>query len=111
MSMKNPHVIWASAVIVAVITAGAVVTQLAGGDVSTILVIMGAAAVPVLGAYGVAINQQLQTVKEQTNGNFTAAMQALRDQIAAMQEQQQQRVEQQQRQIDALLEILRPKGH
>lgn len=72
--MRNPHVIWASVVIVAMILASTVVLILNGKDTGTILAIMASIAVPLLGAFGAAGWQVLQQVKTQGNGTLSKAM-------------------------------------
>lgn len=70
MQMKNPHVIWASVVIVALLVMGAVTLVALDKDVTIILSLAGIVAVPVLAAFGVAVYQKLDQVKDQTNGNM-----------------------------------------
>lgn len=72
--MRNPHVIWASVVIVAMILASTVILILNGKDTGTILAIMASIAVPLLGAFGAAGWQVLQQVKTQGNGTLSKAM-------------------------------------
>lgn len=72
--MKNPHVIWASVVIVAMILGSSVVLILNGKDTTTILAIMVSVAVPLLGAFGAAGWQVLQQVKTQGNGTLSKLM-------------------------------------
>lgn len=70
MEMKNPHVIWASVAIVALLVIGAVTLVAMEKDVTIILSLAGIVAVPILGAFGVAVYQKLDQVKEQGNGNI-----------------------------------------
>lgn len=78
--MKNPHVIWASVVIIFMLIAGVVILVVAGKDVEAIKDLAILIALPVLSAFGVAIyqkvdqtaenaNTKLEQVKEATNGS------------------------------------------
>jgi hypothetical protein len=75
MNMRNPHIIWASVAIVFMLIAGSVTLTAMGKDTTVILTLAAAVAVPVLGAFGAAIYQKVDQVKEISNGN-TAALQA-----------------------------------
>jgi hypothetical protein len=74
MDMKNPHVIWASVVIVFLLVAPASVLVAFDKDVSIILTLAGLVAVPILGAFGVAVYHKLDQVKESSNGNLTRVL-------------------------------------
>ena len=69
--MKNPHVIWAAVIIVFIMVAGAVTLVALDKDVTVILSLAGLVAVPVLSAFGVAVYQKLDQVKEASNGNLS----------------------------------------
>lgn len=72
--MKNPNTIWAAVVIVGILVAGSVTLTVLDKDPSVILTLAGLVAVPVLGAFGVAVYQKLDQVKEASNGNLTRIM-------------------------------------
>jgi len=72
--MKNPHVVWAAVSIVFFLVAGAVVLVVFDKDVTVILSLAGIVAVPVLGAFGAAMYQKLDQVKEASNGNLARIM-------------------------------------
>lgn len=72
--MKNPHVIWAAVIIVCVLVAGTVTLSVLDKDASVVLTLAGLVAVPVLGAFGAAVYQKLDQVKEASNGNLTRMM-------------------------------------
>jgi hypothetical protein len=74
MEMKNPHVIWAAVLIVFIMVAGAVTLVALDKDVTVILSLAGLVAVPVLSAFGVAVYQKLDQVKEASNGNLARVM-------------------------------------
>jgi hypothetical protein len=69
MNVKNPHVIWASVSIVFMLIAGAITLVALGKDVTVILALAGAVAVPVLGGFGVAVYQKMDGVDTKVNGN------------------------------------------
>jgi hypothetical protein len=69
MNMRNPHIIWASVAIVFMLIAGSVTLTALGKDTTVILTLAAAVAVPVLGAFGAAIYQKVDQVKEISNGN------------------------------------------
>ena len=79
MEMKNPHTIWAAVVIVVVLVAGSVTLVILDKDVSIIMNLALIVAIPVLGAFGAAMYQKVDQVKEASNGNMTRMMQALQD--------------------------------
>lgn len=72
--MKNPHTIWAAVVVVVVLVLGATTLVILDKDVSIILTLAGLVAVPVLGAFGAAVYQKLDQVKEASNGNLARLM-------------------------------------
>ena len=88
--MKNPHVIWASVVIVAMLLASAVTLVALGKDVIIILSLAGMVAVPVLAAFGVAVYQKLDQVKEQNNGNMERGHEFLKSVLDQQQRNQDQ---------------------
>jgi len=78
--MKNPHVIWASVVIIGLLVAGVVALVINGKDVDAIKDLAVLIAIPILTAFGVGVYQKvdqaaektdvkLDQVKEATNGN------------------------------------------
>lgn len=72
--MKNPHVIWAAVIIVFIMVTGAVTLVALDKDVTVILSLAGLVAVPVLSAFGVAVYQKLDQVKDASNGNLSRVM-------------------------------------
>lgn len=74
MDVKNPNIIWAAVAVVLIITVGAVLLVLNGKDFSVILSIMGALAVPLMSAFGVAIYQKLNQVQSTSNGTLSKAL-------------------------------------
>ena len=77
--MKIPHVIWAAVAIVFMLVAGATTLVLLDKDVSIILTLAALVAVPVLGAFGTAVYQKLDQVKEASNGNLKHFMEMLQE--------------------------------
>lgn len=71
--MKNPHAIWAAVAIIAMIIGGAVTLAVNNKDPDIIVTIAVVVAVPVLGAFGAAMYQKLEQIKEIANGNLKAA--------------------------------------
>lgn len=69
--MKNPHTIWAAVVVVALLIGSSVTLALQDKDVTVILTLAGLVAVPVLGAFGAAVYQKLDQVKEVSNGSMS----------------------------------------
>ena len=90
MEMKNPHVIWASVVIVTVLVLGAVTLVAMEKDVTIILSLAGIVAVPVLAAFGVAVYQKLDQVKDQGNGNMERGHEFMNKLLEAQQKTQDQ---------------------
>lgn len=74
MELKNPHVVWAAVIIVFIMVTGAVILVALDKDVTVILSLAGLVAVPVLSAFGVAVYQKLDQVKEASNGNLSKLM-------------------------------------
>lgn len=66
--MKNPHIIWASVVIIFMLIGSVVVLTALGKDSTIIVTLAGLIAIPVLSAFGVAIYQKVDQVKELSNG-------------------------------------------
>lgn len=66
--MRNPHVIWASVSIIFMMLAGVVTLASLDKDVTVILTLAGLIAIPVLSAFGVAIYQKMDQVKDLSNG-------------------------------------------
>lgn len=90
MEMKNPHVIWASVAIVAMLLAASVTLVALGKDVIIILSLAGMVAVPVLAAFGVAVYQKIDQVKEQGNGNVERGHEFLKELLKQQQDNQNQ---------------------
>lgn len=88
--MKNPHVIWASVAIVAMLLAASVTLVALGKDVIIILSLAGMVAVPVLAAFGVAVYQKIDQVKEQGNGNVERGHEFLKELLKQQQDNQNQ---------------------
>lgn len=66
--MKNPHVIWASVAVVLILVAPASILIAMEKDITVLLTLAGLIAIPVLSAFGVAVYQKLDQVKEHSNG-------------------------------------------
>lgn len=77
--MRNPHVIWAMVSIVFMLIAGSVTLAVLDKDVTVILTLAGLVAVPVLGAFGVAVYHKLDQVKEISNGKSDVQMTMIKD--------------------------------
>lgn len=88
--MKNPHVIWAAVTIVFFLVAGAVALVALDKDVTVILSLAGLVAVPVLGAFGAAMYQKMDQVKEASNGNMERWVQLQQETQRHQQETQRQ---------------------
>lgn len=76
--MKNPHIIWASVAIVFLLVAGVVTLGALDKDVGVIITLAGIVAVPVLSAFGVAVYQKLDQVKEVSNGHHGELLEMVR---------------------------------
>lgn len=72
--MKSPHTIWASVSVVFMLLASAVTLVVLDKDVSIILTLAGLVAVPILGAFGVAIYQKMDQVKDNSNGTLNTLL-------------------------------------
>jgi len=81
--MKNPHIIWASVVIVFMMIGGAVVLSALGKDLASFTNLVLLIGIPVLGAMGVGAYQQISTsmdqVKEVNNGRMTDMLTMIKD--------------------------------
>jgi len=77
--VKNPHIIWASVAIVAMLVGGSVTLAALQRDVTVVLSLAAIVAVPVLGAFGVGVWQKLDAVKAQVNGNAADQMQTIKE--------------------------------
>lgn len=88
--MKNPHLIWASVVIIFILVAGVVALVINGKDVDAIKDLAVLIAIPVLSAFGVSIylkvdqsaektDTKLDQVKEATNGNNDRLLRMVED--------------------------------
>lgn len=69
MNVKNPHIIWASVVIVVTLVAGVVTLSLNNRDTNAILTLVAVAVIPVLVGFGAVFNQKVDKMQEQVNGN------------------------------------------
>jgi hypothetical protein len=74
MDVKSPQTIWASVTVVFIMVGSATTLVALGKDVTVILALAGLVAVPVLGAFGVAVYQKLDQVKESSNGNLSKVL-------------------------------------
>ena len=72
--MKNPHVIWASVVIISLMTTAGIILSVLDKDVTVLLTIMTAVTFPLLGAFGMGLWQKLGQVQDISNGNLTRQM-------------------------------------
>lgn len=79
MNVKNPHIIWASVVIVGILVAGVVTLVLTGHGAESLLVLVVSVAVPVLVGFGAIQNQKIDKVQEQVNGNNNRLLTQLLD--------------------------------
>jgi hypothetical protein len=79
MPVKNPHVIWASVVIIFILIGSVVVLALRDKDVTVILSLGALVAIPVLSAFGVAIYQKMDQVKELSNGGNKELLKMIKD--------------------------------
>lgn len=76
--MKNPHLVWAGAFSVLVITLASVVLALNDKDPDVIRDVIVSAAIPVLGMFGFTLWKEVKEVKENTNG-ITSSIQQRAD--------------------------------
>ena len=72
--MKSPHTIWASVAVIFMLLLSAVTLVALDKDVSIILTLAGLVAVPILGAFGVAIYQKMDQVKDNSNGTLNTLL-------------------------------------
>jgi peptidoglycan hydrolase CwlO-like protein len=77
MLMKNPHLVWAGAACVLVITLAAVILALNDKDPDVIRDVIVSAAVPLLGMFGFSLWKEVKEVKENTNGINSSFQQRL----------------------------------
>ncbi len=75
--MKNPHLVWAGALCVLVITVSSVVLALNDKDADVIRDVIVSAAVPLLGMFGFSLWKEVKEVKENTNGINSSFQQRL----------------------------------
>lgn len=73
--MKSPQTIWASVTVIFILVASATTLIILDKEVTIILTLAMIVAVPVLGAFGVAVYQKLDQVKEASNGNLNKVLQ------------------------------------
>lgn len=85
--MKSPHVIWASVIIVVVITAGSIILALNNKDPEVIKDTILNAAIPLLALFGVGLYQKLNKVEDTTNGNNTRLMDIIKEKDEKIAEQ------------------------
>lgn|SRR5262245_30212475 len=69
MNLRNPHVVWATVIIVAMLIGGSVTLTAMGKDATVVLTLSGIVAVPVLAGFGAIIYQKVDQTKEIANGN------------------------------------------
>lgn len=79
MQVKSPHVIWASVLIVAIITASSLVLALNDKDPEVIKDTIINAAIPLLALFGVGLYQKLGKVEETTNGKNEKLMDIIKE--------------------------------
>lgn len=77
--LRSPHVIWASVAIVFMLVAGVVVLASMDKDVVVLISLAGIVAVPVLSAFGAAVYQKLDQVRDQGNGRETEHLKMIRE--------------------------------
>jgi peptidoglycan hydrolase CwlO-like protein len=77
MLMKNPHLVWAGALCVLVITVSSVVLALNDKDADVIRDVIVSAAVPLLGMFGFSLWKEVKEVNENTNGINSSFQQRL----------------------------------
>ena len=85
--MKSPQTIWASVAVIFILVASSTTLIILDKEVTIILTLAMIVAVPVLGAFGVAVYQKLDQVKESSNGNLTRVLdmqQKAQDQLHAL---------------------------
>ena len=85
--MKSPQTIWASVTVIFILVASSTTLIILDKEVTIILTLAMIVAVPVLGAFGVAVYQKLDQVKESSNGNLTRVLdmqQKTQDQLHAL---------------------------
>jgi peptidoglycan hydrolase CwlO-like protein len=68
MLMKNPHIVWAGALCVLVVTIASVILALNDKNPDIIRDVIVSAAVPLLGVFGFTLFREVREVKENTNG-------------------------------------------
>jgi choline-glycine betaine transporter len=68
--MKNPHVIWASVAIIAMLLAGVVILVINGKDVEAIKDLAVFIALPILAAFGVGVYQKVDQASEKTDAKL-----------------------------------------
>jgi len=95
--MKN-QTVWASVVVVFMLVSSATTLVIMGKDVGIILTLSALVALPVLGAFGVAVYHKLDQVRELSNGGQTKLMDM-------QQRSQDQMNDNGQRIFDAILEM------
>jgi len=79
MTMKNPHAIWASVVVIVALTAGVTVLAAMEKDIAAIFSLVGMVAIPVLGAFGVTLYQKMDQVKDLSNGSTSRLLSMVTD--------------------------------
>ncbi len=77
--MKNPHIVWAGALCVLVVTVASVVLSLNDKDPDVIRDVIVSAAIPLLGVFGFTLWKEVREVKENTNGINSSFQQRLDD--------------------------------
>lgn len=86
MKLTNQHVVLFLGALL-ILVGGTVTLALAGRDVGIIIALAGIIAVPVLSAFGVAVYQKLDQVRETSNGNLGKVLemqQRTQDQLTAL---------------------------
>lgn len=113
MLMKNPHLVWAGALCVLVVTAGSVVLALFDKDPNIIRDVIVSAAIPLLGMFGFTLWKEVREVKENTNGinnSFQSRLDEKDRKLEEMQREKDKKIEELQRELKdmALLQLPPP---
>lgn len=86
MNVKNPQIIWASVAIIFMLIAAAVILTVLDKDVTVILTIAGLVGIPVLGGFGAAVYQKMDSVEGKVNGRYDDMMRHIRELSATVKE-------------------------
>lgn len=86
MNVKNPQIIWASVAIIFMLIAASVTLTALDKDVTVILTIAGLVAIPVLGGFGAAVYQKMDSVEGKVNGRYDDMMRHIKELTATVKE-------------------------